>query len=335
MKESLTTIVIPVYNVKDFLMRCLESLMEIDYDDKEIIVVDDCSTDGSGELCDSFAVTHPGVVVLHHQENKGVTEARMTGIRNAGGEYVMFVDADDYVHPQILRIMTNAASEHKADMVCTSFYCVDGDNLVKDNRPITGVIDRQEINEIVSNNILYDRTTGNAGMSLFLWAKLIKKSLLEGSLQKGAGLIYGEDSVAVLDMVVNKCEKIVCIDDPLYYYVQHPSQVTGRSKAELCQSFISVWERFDAMGIQSWYEQLSQRMFRVLKPSLYDKPDDSFIKTYRTFRNSEVVKKYLWDNRKLSPEIKRHPHWFLLKYRLYLLDYILYAFAWALKKGNK
>jgi hypothetical protein len=117
--------------------------------------------------------------------------------------------------------------------------------------------------------------------------------------------------------------------------VQHPSQVTGRSKAELCQSFISVWGRFDAMGIQSWKEQLSQRMFRVLKPSLYEKPDAGFIKTYRIFRNSEVVEKYLWDNNKLAPEIKRHPHWFLLKYRLYLLDYILYAFAWALNKSNK
>lgn len=90
----MVSIIIPVYNVKPYLQRCVQSVLQQTYRDIEVIIVDDGSTDGSGELCDELATTDNRIIVIH-QDNQGLSGARNTGIRNATGEYIAFIDSDD------------------------------------------------------------------------------------------------------------------------------------------------------------------------------------------------------------------------------------------------
>lgn len=333
------SIIVPVYNVRLFLMKCVESIIANEYAPKEILLVDDGSTDGSGEICDELEQRYIEVSTIHHETNKGLVNARITGLAHAHGEYIMFIDSDDYVHPGILQTMADTILAYQADLVCPSFYWVDGDSVIKDKRTIIGVLYKEDIKKAISHNLLYDETMNKAGMTLYLSGKLFKRSLLEGSIQKSLGLFYGEDSIALLDILTKKTKKLVCIEEPLYYYVQHPSQITAKTIIDLWPSYLEVWNRMDKMGIEKWSTQLTNRIFSYIKPSIYKKYEqcggifkkNKYVETFRALRNAEVVKKYIWNNKILPKKIKKSPHYFLLKHRLYWMDFFMYSFIWRIR----
>ena len=95
------SVVIPVYNVKDYLPKCIDSVLAQDFEDYEVILIDDGSTDGeSGAICDRYAAAHPERIRAIHKPNGGVGEARNVGIEAAQGEYLIFIDSDDYIAPR-------------------------------------------------------------------------------------------------------------------------------------------------------------------------------------------------------------------------------------------
>ena len=98
------SVVIPVYNVKDYLPKCIDSVLAQDFEDYEVILIDDGSTDGeSGAICDRYAAAHPERIRAIHKPNGGVGEARNVGIEAAQGEYLIFIDSDDYIAPNMFR----------------------------------------------------------------------------------------------------------------------------------------------------------------------------------------------------------------------------------------
>ena len=120
------SIIIPVYNVKEYLAECLDSLLAQTFQNFEIIVVDDVSTDGSKDLALSYAARYPDkITVLEHTVNTRQGGARNTGIEAAVGEYLLFVDSDDYLVPNALEILSAAIQREKADIVEFCFTCVD------------------------------------------------------------------------------------------------------------------------------------------------------------------------------------------------------------------
>lgn len=123
----LFSLIVPVYNVADYLPACMESLQRQDFTDYEIILVDDGSTDGkSGALCDEYAANSPKVHVIH-QENGGLGAARNTGLEHASGEYVFFIDSDDYIADDTLSILSGAIQQYAADMLVFTFQYVHGE----------------------------------------------------------------------------------------------------------------------------------------------------------------------------------------------------------------
>lgn len=335
-KYPLVSIIVPVYNVKGFCRKCFDSLLNIDYPQKEIILVDDCSTDGSNEICDKYAETYQEVTVIHHQQNGGVTQARITGVEHAHADIIMFVDSDDYVDPSILLKMQNAMFTYQADIVCCQSYKVFGDSLRVIERSIHGVFVKEGIMHLLSSNLLYDQTLKKAGMATYLCSKLFKKSLLIGSLEKGLGISYGEDTITFLDILINKANSLVCLKETLYYYVKHSSQVTAQPLHVLWPNYVNCWKYMDHIHESpGWSKQLTNRIWYYLKLSIYEDNNkwgkfynNKFISTFQALRNSEIVKKYLWNNKDIPMQIKRHPHYILLKYRLYWLDYALYSTIW-------
>lgn len=340
MRKPLVSIVIPIFNAKVYCRRCFNSLVEINYPNKEIILVDDKSTDGSGDICDEYKYIYPEIKVIHQPQNGGVTMARITGIEHAQGDYIMFVDSDDYVDPDIVSIMIDTFFSNKADLVCCQNWNVYGNSISQEKRSIFGIYDRNEIEVLISKNLLYDYNLKKSGIPLYLWGKLFKRKMLSESLMKGIGIKYEEDLLSVIDMLVNKINKLVVLKEPYYYYTHHDAQVTSKKLYELWPSCVKVWENIDSMKIDSWSKQLAQRIWMMLKPSIYDKRSDwggiirnnKFIETFHKLRNSDVVKKYIWNNKHLPENIKKHPHYILLKYRLYWLDYALYSIIWLINK---
>ena len=124
-KQLRLSIIVPVYNVEKYLERCVMSLLNQDLhkDDYEVIMVNDGSTDGSGDLATRLATLGPNIS-LYHQENKGLSGARNTGIKHATGRYLMFVDSDDYIEANSIKPLVDFAEEHQLD-ICNHQFMVD------------------------------------------------------------------------------------------------------------------------------------------------------------------------------------------------------------------
>lgn len=147
------SIIVPVYNVEKYLKRCMESLLAQTLQEKEIILVDDGSADGSGAMCDAYAEL-PGVKVIH-QENAGLGMARNTGMVAAGGEYIMFVDSDDYVGRELTEHLYQVCEKQGADICISGFRMVYPDGRQK-ARPCvdkTQVFTGRDVRQVLLNTV--------------------------------------------------------------------------------------------------------------------------------------------------------------------------------------
>ena len=133
--NELVSIIVPVYNVEKYIDRCINSIIDQDYANWELILIDDGSTDNSGKRCDQYASERSNIYVIH-QKNQGVSTARNVGIQIAKGEYFLFVDSDDWISPQMLSSMLGKNKD--ADLiVCDSYDVItdeDGNNTIKPHR---------------------------------------------------------------------------------------------------------------------------------------------------------------------------------------------------------
>lgn len=208
------SVVVPVYNVSIYLDRCLNSLICQNHVNIEIILVDDGSTDCSGELCEQFALNDSRVKVIH-KENGGLSDARNVGLAAATGGWIFLLDSDDYISPYCLSRLLDVAISQGSDIVECQFSCV-GDNdstewTVPDGSVIT--LDRTQA---LSRFLDYD------GTWVMAWNKLYKSSLFEGvAFPKGR---LNEDEFTT-PFLVDSCNSYSIVSDQLYAYYQRPGSI--------------------------------------------------------------------------------------------------------------
>ena len=118
------SVIVPVYNVEDYLEKCLTSIVEQNFQDYEIIIVNDGTTDNSEKIIENFIEKYSEKIIYIKQENKGLGGARNTGICHAKGEYLMFVDSDDYIAPNMLQVAYDKILSERADLLIFDFYLV-------------------------------------------------------------------------------------------------------------------------------------------------------------------------------------------------------------------
>lgn len=128
------TLAIPVYNMEQYLPRCMETMLAQTCRDFELLLIDDGSTDGSGPMCDTYAAGHPDLIRVIHKENGGLSSARNAGIAEAKGDCISFPDPDDWVEPDYVETLLEYRQLHKADLVCTG-YCVDTESTCVPSAP--------------------------------------------------------------------------------------------------------------------------------------------------------------------------------------------------------
>ena len=232
------SVIIPVYKVEDYLDRCVQSVLAQTYEDIEVILVDDGSPDGGGAKCDDYAARDSRVKVIH-RENGGLSAARNTGLDAAAGEYILFVDGDDYIAPDMAEKLLAALEDTGADMALCDIKCVDdGGTVVRELPPFeAGVFGPEEI---------YRRMTFDDWAMRYVtaWNRLYRRALFDG-LRFEEGKLHEDEFLA--HRLYDRCEKVAAVSDELYYYVQRGGSIMSAPKS---QARFQRYEFFKEKGLR-------------------------------------------------------------------------------------
>lgn len=257
----LLSVVIPVYNVKDYLRGCVESVIDENFTDYEIILVDDGSTDGeSGELCDLLALEHPDLIRVIHQENKGLGGARNTGIQAATGKYLFFPDSDDSVVKGTVSLLCKKAIESDADIIAYNIMTDDG----KGNRtPVTSNYFESQEPFTLAQRPEYLLSLPNA------WGRIWKKSLFTDNNILYPNKVWYED-IRTSTKLFAKASSIVTIPNRLYIYLQRQGSIMRSSNLERNREIIDAFDDiipwFKNEGL---YEQYKDELCRLAIDNVY------------------------------------------------------------------
>lgn len=214
--NNLVSVIIPIYKVEKYLAKCIDSVLNQTYKNLEIILVDDGSPDNCGKICDEYALKDSRIKVIH-KKNGGLSDARNAGLDLSCGEYVLFVDSDDYIHSDMINILYTTLKRDDSDMaVCNVQYVDENDNnldnkmKVVDAEKLTGY---QVLQKLQSNDTF-----------IISCAKLYKKVLFE-QIRFPVGRIHEDEFIA--HRLFNKCKTVSCISQRLYYYLQREGSITN------------------------------------------------------------------------------------------------------------
>lgn len=240
MQEKLLSVIIPAYNLENYIEECVNSVRNQTYKNLQIIIVDDGSSDGTLDICQRLARDDERIVVVS-QKNAGVTMARDKGLSLACGEYVAFVDGDDYLEADMYRCMMEKAENN--DMVACGFYhhisktrvqkCFDG---------FEGSYHSKEKLQEVWGKMLYDFKTGKANVvSPSLWNKVFKRSLAKSMMQKiRTDIFYAEDAIFVYQYLL-ECKSIYFLRIPFYHYRYREESVCHSRNERMLQNTNQVY----------------------------------------------------------------------------------------------
>ena len=246
---DLVSVIIPVYNVENFLDRCVESVVSQSYDNLQIILVDDCSTDNSGMICDSWQKKDKRIEVIH-KVNGGLSDARNFGLDAVRGEYVTLIDSDDYVDTEYITYLYNLIDNYKCSISISSYYV----SKVSGNEDCgkgfkDGILDTAEA---------IARMLCDEGFSVSACSKLYKKDIFDG-IRYPVGKLC-EDNGTTYKLIM-KAEKIAFGHESHYYYcIRTDSIMTSKFS----------WKKFDlieltdkmAEDVQSRYPKLRDVVIR-------------------------------------------------------------------------
>lgn len=217
---SIISIIVPVYNVAPYIKRCAESLRSQTFFDIEIIFIDDGSTDGSAEICDAYALEDSRIKVIH-QANAGVSSARNVGIQVAKGEFIGFVDADDFIDKKMYEELYKVMQACGADISCCDLAFFDGEKITESGK--TG-----EVAVLNGEQTFAKMLDTSAYLRMGVWNKLYRREII-GDIQFEVGRHMSEDLLFLIETVL-EVEKVAYIQKPLYFYYRQREGAATRKK---------------------------------------------------------------------------------------------------------
>ncbi len=238
-QKCVVSVIIPVYNVAPYLAEALDSVINQSYEELEIIVIDDGSTDGSCEICDKYA-EQDNRIRLIHQVNQGVAAARNTALDNVTGDVIAFLDSDDAYDPDYVKIMLAAMNDSGADVVICKYSKhfttekMSGDNI-------------EEIGQLINGGI-YDRIYAMRALAsnkihAYLWNKLFRARLW-AEIRFPIGMVY--EDIDVIFRVFNLCDKILVLDQPLYMYRKRHGSITEQKSTDSISDWLAICIRIES-----------------------------------------------------------------------------------------
>ncbi|MFF2910886.1 glycosyltransferase family 2 protein [Paenibacillus sp. NPDC057934] len=255
--EYLISVVVPIYNVELYLNKCVESIMQQSYENIEIILVDDGSLDKSGDICDGYAKKDNRIKVIH-KENGGLSSARNAGIHMSTGNYICFIDSDDWINKEFIEKLFSKIIEYDADIVVCGFTYEYGEKSIENN-----FIGSQE--SLDRHEALENLFNGNYLNMTVAWNKLYKKKLFD-TIQYEVGIINEDENI--IHEILYKSSKVICIDKCLYHYRMRENSITQKTFSIKNLDSVHVYENrlafFEENNENEFVALTLHKYFRVL-----------------------------------------------------------------------
>ena len=270
--EPKVSIIVPVYNAEKSLARCVDSILNQEFRDFELILMDDGSKDRSGEICDGYARADARVVVVH-KENTGVSDTRNQAIARARGTFLQFVDSDDWLTADATKLMVRAAEETGCDMVIADFYRVVGEMVSQ-----KGDIDADQVigREAFVGFMMENPADYYYGV---LWNKLYRRSLVEAhGIRMDAKLSWCEDFLFNLEYV-RYATTFYALRTPVYYYVKTKGSLVNQkiSFARTVEMKLAMFECYNDFFKHVLDEDAYERKRLQVYHFLVDAAKDGFV----------------------------------------------------------
>ena len=290
MKNPLVSVIVPVYNVENYLRRCLDSIVCQTYKNLEIILIDDGSTDKSGKICDEYAKKDKRIKVIH-KENEGVAIARNDGISKTTGKYIAFIDSDDYVDTNYINFLISIAITNDTDIVqCDSKLFMD--NKEKQNVDIKKIYDTKIISGLDGAKCMLYQSLVNSS----LWGKIIKKSLfnkLKFPEKKTHEDLYG------MYFLLVKAKKVAVTQIPMYFYRYRQDSLIHEDSSRHMLDLLDIMHdiKEDAKKYPTLKSAINSRMINA-----------DFFVLRQLSEDNKKLKKHLWaDVKKKRIQIIKDP----------------------------
>lgn len=327
MDNSMISVIVPVYNTEKYLFECVESLLKQTYQNFELILVDDGSTDNCGKICDEYSLKDERIKVIH-KINGGLSSAWNAGIKEAKGSYLSFIDSDDYVDKKFLESMYHCLMEKKADICeCSFFY-------LKDNKRIPEKLFRYEIlDNVTAVKYLF---TDSYGSYVVTWNKLYKKKLFnqirfpEGKLHEDEfttyKLLYESKQIAYLNQhlynyrirkgsimtsgfSMKRAEILKCIGEMKNYFKFHNVDMQneiGFHEFSLQILLLNTMIESNNYNIELWNNikhNLNKNRKKLFRSPYLKKHHKIYLATLLLGKNIYIV---FWKSVKIIKELKRN-----------------------------
>ncbi|MCL1665346.1 glycosyltransferase [Elizabethkingia ursingii] len=324
-ENPLVSIIVPVYNAESTLYIALDSIISQSYQHLEVILIDDCSQDNTLDVIDRYTVrlsnqTDIIIKVISHEHNKGVAGARNTGLNNATGDYIYYVDADDYIERDAIEIMAKEAIETEADIIGCNWYLSFSHNERKMNQSSfeTPV---EAIQKILSGKMRWN-----------LWLFMVRRSLYEEyNIRFLDGMNMGEDMMAMVKLFIN-AKKVSYIDKALYHYGQSnegslTKTYSERHRKEVIANLNSIEVYLQKSAYSGQFdEKINFLKLNIKLPLLISDEKDNYKIWLKWFPEANPFimrnKDMLFRTRLLQWMAMKRQYWFLKLYYNIVIRYI-------------
>lgn len=244
------SVIVPVYRVEKYIRKCIESILSQSFKNFELILIDDGTTDNSGRICDEYGKLNNNIIVIH-KENGGLSDARNAGIKIARGQFITFIDSDDYISLDYLKILYDVQRKTNADIVQALY-----------TRKMKFASQDEEIVEFTSQEAIKELLTWGM-IEVYAWAKLYKRSLFE-DIEYPIGYI-NEDAFTTYKLIAN-ANKVCVIKKEIYYYRITPDSIMNqhfnKKRFQILEVFDNMANFFCCRGM-SYNDELEYYKMRV------------------------------------------------------------------------
>lgn len=290
-KEVWVSIVIPVYNAEPYLEECLNSILEQSFPNFEILLINDGSVDGSADICQKFAFLDERVKYFF-KPNGGSTSARKVGVQNATGKYVMFIDADDYIQPDMISYMVAIAENNDADIVVDTFVTdVSNQDYLQGGRIEEGIYRGKDLKEKVLSNMFYRNVLEHWGIWPTLWGKLFKKNIIEESiLDVDERIFYGEDTACVFPACL-RANCICIIKKYFYHYRTVQNSISKSTNKNLLDNMFYLHEYLYSIFSKTEYSDILLQQLRYYMLSVMNHAGQKLFKLPYSLEETQYLRR--------------------------------------------
>ena len=226
--SELISIIVPVYNVEKYIDKCINSIINQTYKNIEIIIVDDGSKDNSGIICDKLKEKDNRIKVIH-KENGGLSDARNSGLKIAKGEYIGFVDSDDYIKEDMFETLYNLSKKYNSEISIISYYEIYKEKIIS-------VRDSKKIEELSKIDAIKELLIDTKIQS-YAWNKLFRRNLFN-DIKFPTNKNF--EDIATTLLLFEKANKVVLLEDPKYYYVRRDDSIVGKRNYKTYKDYLDV-----------------------------------------------------------------------------------------------